>query len=93
LDFVGPVKLASILSGNRYILVAIEYATEWVETRAFQMNIVEVTAKFIYEHIFTKFGCPFTIMIDQGTHFISDAIKYLTNHFIPKHTNSTIYYP
>jgi hypothetical protein len=30
---------------------------------------------------------------DQGTHFINDAIRYLTDHFILKHTNSTIYYP
>ncbi len=32
-------------------------------------------------------------MTDQGTHFINDAIRYLTDHFILKHTNSTIYYP
>jgi hypothetical protein len=32
-------------------------------------------------------------MIDQGTHFISDAIRYLIDHFIFRHTSSTIYYP
>jgi hypothetical protein len=34
-----------------------------------------------------------TIVIDQGTHFINDAIQYLTNHFIFRHTSFTIYYP
>ncbi len=40
-----------------------------------------------------RFGCPLTIVTNQGTHFINDAIRYLTNHFILKHTSSTIYYP
>ncbi len=32
-------------------------------------------------------------MIDQGTHFINDAIRYFTNHFILKHTSFIVYYP
>jgi hypothetical protein len=40
-----------------------------------------------------RFGCPLTIVIDQGTHFINDVIKYLTDHFIFKTINFTIYYP
>jgi hypothetical protein len=39
------------------------------------------------------FGCPLTIIIDQGIHFINDAIKYLTNHFLMKHVSFTTYYP
>jgi hypothetical protein len=30
---------------------------------------------------------------DQGTHFINDVMRYITDHFIFRHTNSTIYYP
>jgi hypothetical protein len=40
-----------------------------------------------------RFGCPLTIVTHQGTHFINDAIRYLINHFILKHTNSIVYYP
>jgi hypothetical protein len=40
-----------------------------------------VTINFLYECILTKFGCPLTIVINQGVHFINDAIKYLTYHF------------
>jgi len=32
-------------------------------------------------------------MTNQGTHFINNDINYLINHFILRHTNSTIYYP
>jgi hypothetical protein len=47
----------------------------------------------LYEHIFTRFGCPLTIEIDQGIHFINDAIRYFTDHFIVRHISSTMYYP
>jgi hypothetical protein len=40
-----------------------------------------------------RFGCSLTIVIDQGTHFINDVIKYLTDHSILRHTNSIVYYP
>jgi hypothetical protein len=52
-----------------------------------------MTATFLFEHIFTRFGCPLTIVIDQGTHYINDAVMYLNDHFILRHTNSTIHYP
>jgi hypothetical protein len=69
------------------------YATKWVVTRVFCTNIAIETTKFLYEHIFIRFGCPLTIVTNQGTHFISDATRYLTNHFILKHTNFIVYYP
>jgi hypothetical protein len=32
-------------------------------------------------------------MINQGTHFINNAICYLIDHFIPRHTSSIVHYP
>jgi hypothetical protein len=52
-----------------------------------------MTATFLFKHIFTRFGCPLTIMTDQGAHLINDAIMYLNDHFILRHTNFTVYYP
>jgi transposase InsO family protein len=52
-----------------------------------------VTARFIYENILTRFGCPLYLVSDQGTHFINEAIQYLTDHYLIKHRTSTTYYP
>ncbi len=89
LDFVGPIKPAKKDAWNKCIFVATNYATKWVETRALRTNTIVVIAKFLYECILTRFGCPLTIVTDQGVHFINDAIKYLTYHFLMKYMRST----
>jgi hypothetical protein len=93
LDFVGSIKPAHRYARNKYILVATYYATKWVEARALKTNTVAIRVKFMYECILTRFGCPLTIVIDQGIHFINDVIKYFTNQFLLKHVSSTNYYP
>jgi hypothetical protein len=90
---VGLIEPIGRYTRNKYILIAIDYATKWVETRALRTHIVTITTKFMYECILTKFGCPLTIVMDQGVHFINDAIKYLTHHFLLKHLSSTTYCP
>jgi len=63
-DFVWPIRLARRYIGNKYIVVATNYATKWVETRALKTNIATVIAKFMYECILIRFGCPLTIVTD-----------------------------
>jgi hypothetical protein len=64
-----------------------------MEAKTLRTNTATLTTYFLYECILTRFGCPLIIVIEQGVHFINDAIKYLTNHFLLKHVNSTTYYP
>jgi len=40
-----------------------------------------------------RFGCPLTIVTNQGTHFINNVIIYFTDHFNFKHTSFIVYYP
>jgi hypothetical protein len=78
---------------KKYILVTIDYVTKWVEARALRTNTIIVITKILYECILIWFGCPLTIITYQGVHFINDAIKYLTSHFLLKHVSSITYYP
>ncbi len=74
-------------------MVVIDYATKWVEAKAFRTNIVIVTTRFLYEYILTRFGCPLTIVIDQGVHFIDDTLQHLMEQILLKHVSSITYNP
>ena len=69
LDFVGPFKPPAMRIGNRYIIVAIDYCTKWVEAKALRDSTTASTAKFLYECIWCRYGCPIELISDQGGHF------------------------
>jgi hypothetical protein len=66
LDFVGPIKPIGRYIKHKHIFVATNYATKWVDVKALKTNIAALTTKFLYESILTKFGCPLTIVTNQG---------------------------
>ena len=58
MDFVGPIKPMAKQTRNRYILVATDYCTKWMEAVALRDNKTSSVAKFLYKNIMTRFGCP-----------------------------------
>ena len=93
LDFIGPINSPAKSTRNRYIITATDYTTKWVGARALKDNTATLTAKFIFEDIITKFGCPIELVSDQGSPFFSETIQILTRIFMVLHRKSTIYYP
>jgi hypothetical protein len=75
IDFVGPLPITE--AGNKYIIVAIDYFTKWVEAKAVKVDNAEEVATFIYEEIICRYGCPQKILSDRGTHFNNNMIKEL----------------
>jgi len=75
---MGLIKLSSKHIWEKKHIGTIDYVTKWVKARALETNIIVIIARFIYECIFTRFGCPLTLVIDQKVHFINDVIKHLT---------------
>nr|GEZ61419.1 hypothetical protein [Tanacetum cinerariifolium] len=68
IDFMGPFPS---LRGNKYILVAVDYLSKWVEAKALPTNDARVVCKFL-KSLFTRFGTPRAIISDRGTHFCND---------------------
>lgn len=91
IDIVGP--LPETMKGNKYMVVAIEYLTKWVEVRALDKATAENVANFIYEEIICRHGAPKIIMTDQGSHFKNKMIEELCNNFKIEHRLSSPYHP
>ena len=91
IDIVGP--LLATETGNRYIIVAMDYFSRWPEARAVKKANAETVATFIYEEIICRYGTPKIIQSDQGTHFVNETIKLLTEKFRIRHSLSSPYHP
>ena len=74
IDIIGKLPTSA---GKQYIIVATDYFTRWVETRALSHKTASITARFLIENILCKHGCPKTILSDQGTNFTSAIIAEL----------------
>nr|GEV16364.1 hypothetical protein [Tanacetum cinerariifolium] len=68
IDFMGPFPSSR---GNKYILVAVDYLSKWVEAKALPTNDARVVCIFL-KSLFARFGIPRAIISDRGTHFCND---------------------
>ena len=80
-------------TGNRYVIVATNYCTKWVEAKALRDNTTMSTEKFLYEYIWCRYGCPIELISDQGGHFLRQVVESLTTFYVVVHKRSTPYYP
>ena len=89
IDFMGPF-ISSL--NNKYILMAVDYVSKWVEAIALPTNDAKVVVKFLKKQIFTRFGTPRAIISDGGTHFCNRQFDALLNKYGVKHRIATAYH-
>ena len=90
IDFMGPFSYSN---GHRYILVAVDYVSKWVEAIALPTNDAKVVVGFVKKHIFTRFGTPRVLISDGGTHFCNKLLNNILAKYGVKHKVSTAYHP
>jgi hypothetical protein len=73
LDLLVPLPPAQ---GNlKYVVVAVEYFSKWIEAKPLA-TITSVTfQKFFWQNIVCRFGVPKAITVDNGTQFDAEAFK------------------
>ncbi|XP_049346809.1 uncharacterized protein LOC125811348 [Solanum verrucosum] len=89
---IGPIEpLAS--NGHRFILVAIDYFTKWVEASTYKAVTKKVVADFVRNNIVCRFGIPESIITYSAANLNNDLMKETCERFKITHQNSTIYRP
>nr|GFA66681.1 reverse transcriptase domain-containing protein [Tanacetum cinerariifolium] len=78
--------------GNKYILVAVDYLSKWVEAKALPTNDARVVCKFL-KSLFARFSSPRAIISDRGTHFCNDQFSKVMLKYGVTHRLSTAYHP
>ncbi|GKE56827.1 reverse transcriptase domain-containing protein [Tanacetum coccineum] len=76
--------------GNKYILVAVDYLSKWVEAKALPTNDARVVCRFL-KSLFAFFGTPRAIISDRGTHFCNDQFAKFMLKYGVTHRLSTAY--
>nr|GFA43683.1 reverse transcriptase domain-containing protein [Tanacetum cinerariifolium] len=89
IDFMGPFPSSK---GNKYILVAVDYLSKWVEAKALPTNDARVVVKFL-KSLFSRFGTPKAIISDRGTHFCNEQFSRVMSKYGVTHRLSTAHHP
>jgi ribonuclease HI len=72
-DLLGPLPPAQ---GNlKYVVVAVEYFSKWVEAKPLATITSVTVQKFFWQNIVCRFGVPKAITVDNGTRFDDETFK------------------
>ncbi|GJR78003.1 reverse transcriptase domain-containing protein [Tanacetum coccineum] len=78
--------------GNKYILLAVDYLSKWVEAKALPTNDARVVVK-ILKSLFARFGTPCAIISDRGMHFCNDQFAKVMLKYGVTHRLAIAYHP
>ncbi|VFQ92169.1 unnamed protein product [Cuscuta campestris] len=91
IDIIGAFPVAQ--GGKKFVMVAIDYFTKWIEAEAMATITVRQCEKFVWKNIITRFGAPKIIVTDNGPQFRNPRFTaYLASYGV-KHSKASVPYP
>ena len=91
MDIVGPLPTAP--AQKKFLLVATDYFSKWVEAEPYASIKDKDVTKFIWKNIICRFGIPQTIIADNGPQFDSIAFRNFCSELNIRNSYSTPRYP
>jgi len=90
IDFMGPSPPSF---GFLYILVVVDYVSNWIEAIPSRNNDHKTVIKFLKENILSRFGIPRAMISDGGKHFYNKSFESLMKKYEITHKVVTPYHP
>ena len=68
IDIIGEI-MSNSSNGHKYIVVAIDYFSRWIEAESFANLKAKQMVKFIEKSLICRYGVPHPIVMDNGVQF------------------------
>ncbi|GJY49563.1 reverse transcriptase domain-containing protein [Tanacetum coccineum] len=91
MDIVGPLPEGP--GRVKYLIVAIDYFTKWMEAKPLATITGKQVVNFAYDNIVCRFGIPATIITDNGTQFVNDPFKKWAEKLKIQLISTSVYHP
>ena len=92
LDVIGSIN-PNAINGHKFILVAINYFTEWVETNSYAHVTQKMVKRFIKKDLICQYGLLEKLLADNAQNFNGKMIVELYTKCKIKHFNYSPYIP
>nr|KYP75885.1 Transposon Ty3-I Gag-Pol polyprotein [Cajanus cajan] len=77
----------------KFLLVAIDYFTKWIEACPLAKITVENVQKFTWKSIICRFGIPHSLVTDNGRQFITQSFENFLQELGIKHFPTSVEHP
>ena len=91
IDIIGEIK-PNASNRHKYIVVAIDYFSRWIEVESFGTLKAKQMAKFIEKSLICRYRVPHHIVTDNGVQLQAETTELLHRYNI-KHHKSSPYRP
>jgi hypothetical protein len=78
--------------GHRYIIIAVDYFTKWVEAMPTFKDDGETATLFLFNQVIERFDIPREIVTNHGSHFQNQMMTELTSNLRLWQEHSSHYY-
>ncbi|GKB61791.1 reverse transcriptase domain-containing protein [Tanacetum coccineum] len=79
MDILGPLPPAR--GGAKFVIVAIDYFTKWIEAKPLVRIIGKEVIRFVMDNIICRFGLPRIIVTDNRAQLVNVLLKAHVNRF------------
>jgi transposase InsO family protein len=90
IDFMGPFQNSH---DNKYILVAVDYVSKWVEALPCRATDARHARKMFHKVIFPRFETPRMVISNGGSHLMDKTFRAFLKELGAKYNIATPYHP